>query len=407
MSPRSLCAFAVLSSAAFAQEPPTPKFKGLVLDHQVQIGYGVAVADVDGDGAQDILLADKRQFRWYRNPGPAKAGDPAAWTKHVLTEALTEKDHVCIAAQDIDGDGKCEIAVGAEWNPSDTINSGAVFYLTPPADRTQPWTPVKLPTDPTTHRMRWLQLDEKKWGLAVAPLHGRGNKNGVGDPVKITLYLPPAETGGEWKTEVMDATMHMTHNFQSLPWKKETGPSFYLSGKEGFTLVSKQGAWTSSLQRTLPASPSGSGEIRVGKVRHTENSPAAPFITTVEPMHGNSLVVYTPDHENKAWKRQVLTDRLTDGHALAVGNLFGGTAEDIVLGWRGKPGDPQSTIGVAIWSPLDAGPEKWRETVIDPDGMACEDLALADFNGDGKLDIVASGRATKNLKIYLNETVKP
>jgi hypothetical protein len=42
--------------------------------------------------------------------------------------------------------------------------------------------------------------------------------------------------------------------------------------------------------------------------------------------------------------------------------------------------------------------------LIDPDGMACEDLQLADFNGDGKLDIVASGRATKNLKIFLNET---
>jgi hypothetical protein len=36
----------------------------------------VAVADVDGDKAPDILLADKKQFAWYRNPGAAKAGDP-------------------------------------------------------------------------------------------------------------------------------------------------------------------------------------------------------------------------------------------------------------------------------------------------------------------------------------------
>jgi hypothetical protein len=35
--------------------------------------------------------------------------------------------------------------------------------------------------------------------------------------------------------------------------------------------------------------------------------------------------------------------------------------------------------------------------------MACEDLLLADFNADGRLDIVAAGRATKNLKLYLNE----
>jgi hypothetical protein len=34
--------------------------------------------------------------------------------------------------------------------------------------------------------------------------------------------------------------------------------------------------------------------------------------------------------------------------------------------------------------------------------MACEDLCLADLDGDGKLDIIASGRATKNVKIYYN-----
>lgn len=34
--------------------------------------------------------------------------------------------------------------------------------------------------------------------------------------------------------------------------------------------------------------------------------------------------------------------------------------------------------------------------------MACEDLKLADLDGDGRLDIVASGRATKNLVIYWN-----
>ena len=41
--------------------------------------------------------------------------------------------------------------------------------------------------------------------------------------------------------------------------------------------------------------------------------------------------------------------------------------------------------------------------LIDDNTMACEDLVLADLDGDGKLDIVASGRGTKNVKIYWNE----
>jgi hypothetical protein len=136
-----LLALAVTLHAA----PPEPKFRAVTIDDKIQIGYGLAIADVDGDKLPDVLLADKKQFVWYRNPDAAKAGDAAAWTKFILAENLTKNDNVCIAAQDINGDGKCEVAVGAEWNPGDTVNSGAVFYLIPPADRTQKWEPVKFP----------------------------------------------------------------------------------------------------------------------------------------------------------------------------------------------------------------------------------------------------------------------
>ncbi|MEK7678021.1 MAG: VCBS repeat-containing protein [Verrucomicrobiota bacterium] len=44
-----------------------------------------------------------------------------------------------------------------------------------------------------------------------------------------------------------------------------------------------------------------------------------------------------------------------------------------------------------------------RRSCVKPKISACEDLALADLNGDGRLDIIAAGRATKNLKVYFNE----
>ena len=103
---------------------------GRCLDSHVAIGYGIAIGDVDGDGKPDILLADKKQFVWYRN------GD---WKRFVMAENLTPQDNVCIAARDINGDGKVEVAVGAGWNPGDTINSGSVHYLIRPADPTQKW----------------------------------------------------------------------------------------------------------------------------------------------------------------------------------------------------------------------------------------------------------------------------
>jgi len=121
-------AFLLLSASVASAVLPALKVRPQVIDAQIKIGYGLAVADVDGDGRSDILLADARQIVWYRAP---------KWEKFVMAENLTAKDNVCIAARDLDGDGKAEVAVGAEWNPNDTLKSGAVFLLEAPADRTQ------------------------------------------------------------------------------------------------------------------------------------------------------------------------------------------------------------------------------------------------------------------------------
>src|SRR5215212_4499743 len=127
--PHVLCLALLFAPRSHAQTK-NPAFRAQDVDTQIEIGYGLAIADVQGDGKPDILLADKKQFVWYEAP---------SWTKHIIAENLTEKDNVCIAARDIDEDGKCEIAVGAEWNPGDTVNSGAVFYLMPAEDRTHQW----------------------------------------------------------------------------------------------------------------------------------------------------------------------------------------------------------------------------------------------------------------------------
>ncbi len=98
---------------------PTPQFQAQVLDTSVSIGYGLATGDVDGDRKPDILLADQKQIVWYRN------GD---WKRFVMAENLTQRDNVCIAARDIGGDGKVEVAVGAQWNPGETGDAAQRCY---------------------------------------------------------------------------------------------------------------------------------------------------------------------------------------------------------------------------------------------------------------------------------------
>src|SRR5690554_6380544 len=213
-----------------------PSFEQQTIDEQVSIGYGLAIGDVDGDGKPDILLADKNAFVWYRN------GD---WKHFVMIENLTGHDNVCIAARDIDGDGKVEVAVGAQWNPgetSDTAQSGSVHYLIRPEDPTQLWTPVKLHHEPTVHRMRWARAERGKYHLIVLPLHGRGNKDGEGDGAKVIAYEKPEDPRGPWQHWVIDESMHLTHNLEVHG--DDEREQIYIGGKQGVKTSSyTQGRW--------------------------------------------------------------------------------------------------------------------------------------------------------------------
>lgn len=374
------------TSVCFAADA-TPKFKPQTIDDTVEIGYGTAIGDVNGDGKPDILLADKKEFVWYENP---------SWQRHVIAENLTERDNVCIAARDIDGDGKVEIAVGGQWNPGDTLNSGAVFYLVPPADRSQLWEPVKLPHQPVVHRMRWVKLDDQKFALVVSPLHGKGNKRGEGAGVKLIAYEKPDNPRDEWQQTVIEDTMHVTHNLDPAQWIPSTPAEEILyAGREGAMLLSYQnGKWSTQKFPLIE----GSGEIRMGQL-----APENQFIATIEPLHGDRLVLYQSTASNKRIdQRQVLDDNIKAGHAVATADLFGDSRQEIVAGWR-TPNKDQK-VGVKVYWATDASGKTWESAWIDDNGMACEDLRLGDLNGDGKIDIVAAGRNSHNLKIYWNES---
>lgn len=398
---------AVWFTAAFgslAAAGKSPGFRAQTIDDKIEIGYGLAIADVDGDGKPDILLADKKQFVWYRNP---------SWTKHVLAENLTEHDNVCIAARDIDGDGRCEIAVGAEWNPGDTVNSGAVFHLIPPADRTQKWEAVKFPgVEPTTHRMKWVRRGKRadgrpRYDLVVVPLHGRGNKNGEGAGVKVLAYQVPENPRDAWKAEVVCDDMHMTHNFDVVTSDKEaSSESFFIGGREGIRLVTGGDPLAARFvadHRVSDPPLKGVGEVRVGILNEQKRKA---FIATIEPMHGDSAVVYNESERgatgSPGFDRTVLDSSLEDGHALACGDLLGLGRDQIVVGWRAMR-NKLAKVGIRLFVPDETG-KTWSQHPIDDNKMSCEDLVLADLDGDGKPDIVASGRRTKNVIIYWNES---
>jgi hypothetical protein len=249
--------------------------------------------------------------------------------------------------------------------------------------------------------MRWVRNLAGRYDLIVAPLHGRGNKNGEGAGVRILAYHMPDDLSHSWNTTLVTDAMHATHNFEIVPAMPSDPESLLLAGREGIVrLTSGEKGWRSQwIAKHDKSELLGAGEVRSGAFAGGQ-----PYVATIEPMHGHQLVLYTPPPEGPKdglWQRRVLDDTLVDGHALVCHDLLGLNNRQIVVGWRAhhKVGD---RVGVKLFYTTKEDGNEWQQHLLDDNGMACEDLMGADLDGDRDVDMVAAGRSSKNLKIYWN-----
>ena len=117
------------------------------------------------------------------------------------------------------------------------------------------------------------------------------------------------------------------------------------------------------------------------------------MIATIQPMHGNSVAIYS-----MAGEKTVIDTALHEGHAIGLADFDGSGSLQVVAGRRNP--DKANKVGIKIYSNSNS---TWHTALVDDNGMACEDLQVADLDGNGKPDIIAAGRATKNVKIYWNK----
>lgn len=371
------------------------------------VGYAVNLVDVDGDKKLDIVVVDSTRIVWYRNPD---------WKPQNLIKDQTKKDNVCLAPHDIDGDGKPEFALGADWNPSNTKTGGTIQWLTRPTSApSDPWTVRMIAEEPTTHRMGWADIDgDGRAELIVAPLMGRDSTkpNFQETGVRILAFSLPADPAQErWPMRVLNDEMHVCHNFQPLDFDGDKDLDILVTSFEGVNLLTNdgKGKFTRTLigagnQETSPNR--GASEIKSGKLANGSR-----YIATIEPWHGHQVVVYTEpvDPATGLWKRTVVDEELKWGHAVWCANLDGDADEELVIGVRDDldDKDPTKRRGLRIYDPASSPTSPavtWTRSLIEPGATAIEDLAVADLNGDGKAEIVTVGRQTHNGRIYWNDT---
>ena len=379
----ALCTPLLLSAASFRTQE---------IGADLGVVYAVQIADINHDGKPDVIAVLPTSVVWFEAP---------SWKKHVIVDGATEKDNVAIALHDIDGDGRLDFVLAAAWRPADTATGGTLqwFRNTGPDG---PWPMVKIGAEPTMHRLRFGDIDgDGRPELLALPLRGRGTKGPKWDQngSRLLVYrIPKDPSKDEWPVEVAEDTLPETHNLLYVDGKILVG------AREGLFALTRDpsGRWTRQLFGE--GSP---GEVKLGRVNRQR------VIATVEPYHGNKFVLYeepmpqvNPQGAPPAWPvriptgalwtKRLLDDQIFDGHGLGWADFDGDGADDLAAGWRGKP-----SYGVALYQ---RGVDRhWKRTEMIDDSMSCEDLAVGDLDGDGRPDIVAGGRATRNVRIYWNQ----
>ena len=361
--------------------PPGVLFTAHPIDSGLTGGYQVIVADMNRDGKPDViaLASGLHELRWYENPG---------WQRHVIISGITAP--INAAAYDIDGDGLPELALARGFDTEYAKSAGVVSILSHQGDPTAPWTERVIDHLPTSHRLRFVDVDGTRRKVLVNfPLIGQqATAPEYRGHVPLVMYR-----AGEWKRELItEADEGVVHGIFQTVWNEDTRESLLSASFLGVhSMRYDKGQWTRT--RLLAGDPApwprgGSSEIVVGRLGRER------FLATIEPWHGNRIVVYR--QLNGAWTRHVIDESITDGHTLVVGDFDGDGRDEIVVGERG------GRRSVYLYRAATGQQDSWTRETIDDGHMAAAGCAVADLNGDKRPDVVCIGTATANLTWYEN-----
>ncbi|MGA2077199.1 MAG: VCBS repeat-containing protein [Terriglobia bacterium] len=368
---------------------------------QIPSGYQVAVADINGDGRLDILALSSEEsiVEWYENPS-WKPRPVTTMTRHNISLAPLFRGNY----------PERGLALASDFALNDSTSGGSVWWGQPGDSLDSEWPLHLLGRIPTSHRLRWADLDGSgRLGLVDVPLLGYGAKEpGYEAPAPLTWFESPepllrghvsaTDTGqGEWTPHLIDDSLTVVHGVQIIDWDNDGRDEILTASFEGVHLFHSAGMgpdlrWTKTHLAAgdqLSTPRRGSSEIGVGRLdgRH--------FLATIEPWHGEHVVVYTREKAGELWSRHPVDDSFHDGHALLCADLDGDGNDEIVAGFRG-PG-----TSLYVYYALDASGLKWERQTLDTQ-MAASGVVTADINGDGRLDLVAIGASTANVKWYEN-----
>ncbi len=340
-------------------------------------GYAAAVADFNHDGRIDVVAnsLSVQELAWYENP---------SWTRHVI--APETQQIVNQAITDINGDGVPEVAYESSFAMQPANSAGLVWVADSHGNPAGTWTTKKIDEFPTSHHIAWADLDgDGTPELLNAPLVGPKSLGPGYMQDKASVFWYDTTS---WKRHLItDSIPGIIHRVRPVRWDAGDRQQFLVASFEGIVLYRPGGRGESMTFEKVKLSSGhdseeaprlGASDVGVGTQNGTR------FFASVEPWHGNEVVVYTGSGTN--WTRRVIFDKVASGHEIAVLDLNADGRDDVVANDNARQGG-----GVhAFYAPENAATGEWQYQRIE-DQAAMNSCVGADVNGDRRPDLVCTG----------------
>jgi hypothetical protein len=366
------------------------RFERVVIDADFPGAYQVEVADINGDKKPDIVAVGGGTCAWYENP---------SWRKQIVTGPDKTPGIISSASTDFIGAGHAAIAVAYHFEMNEPTH-GDLLRVGPDENSISPRSITNLGPIPSIHRLRWGNFDgDSIPDLVVAPVFGpsalppKFQQSAAAVLVQLNGSKP---LDSELKREFAGSDL-VLHAIRVLDVDGDGRDEILTAGNSGIMLLDRdlEGRWSSKLLvRGLdgPAPARGCSEVHLGKAGDGRS-----LLATVEPWHGNMVVVYVETEAGtlKFGARTVIDDSLDAGHALWVADIDADGIDEVFAGHRGKD------HRVSMYRYKSGA---WTRTVIDR-AIAAQDLRGGDLDSDGKPDVVAVGGSTGNVVWYRPVTV--